>query len=84
MYYKKLSMLEETLSCKSKKQSVASRSSAESEYWAIANIIIDFVWRRQLLDEFGYTSPSSMQLYCIMQSLNIMAIANIILELVRK
>ena len=41
------------VSWKSKKQTVVSRSSAESEYRAMANVTLEMVWIRDLLTEIG-------------------------------
>ena len=41
------------ISWKSKKQSVVSRSSAESEYRAMTQFVCEIIWIRQLLMEVG-------------------------------
>ncbi|GAV59353.1 LOW QUALITY PROTEIN: hypothetical protein CFOL_v3_02884, partial [Cephalotus follicularis] len=52
------------VSWKSKKQSVVTRSSVESEYRAMANVTCELMWTRQLLSELGFGDPSPMQLWC--------------------
>ncbi|GAV60753.1 hypothetical protein CFOL_v3_04282 [Cephalotus follicularis] len=52
------------VSWKSKKQSVVARSSAESEYRAMAHTTCELMWVRQLLTEIGFTEASPMQLWC--------------------
>ncbi|GAV71585.1 hypothetical protein CFOL_v3_15075, partial [Cephalotus follicularis] len=52
------------VSWKSKKRSVVARSSAESEYIAMANVTCELMWIRQLLSELGFGDPSHMQLWC--------------------
>ena len=49
---------------KSKKQQVVSRSSAESEYRAMACVASEIVWLVALLDTFGYTHKGLASLYC--------------------
>ncbi|GAB2282554.1 hypothetical protein Dimus_039553 [Dionaea muscipula] len=53
---------------KSKKQSVVVRSSAESEYRALAYVTSDATYFRQLLDELKYPAPRPTQLRCDSQS----------------
>ncbi|GAV61090.1 hypothetical protein CFOL_v3_04618 [Cephalotus follicularis] len=52
------------VSWKSEKQSVVARSSAESEYRAMAHTTCELMWVRQLLTEIGFTEASPMQLWC--------------------
>ena len=52
------------VSWKSKKQSVVARSSAESEYRAMAQATCELVWMRQLLVELGFEDPAPMELWC--------------------
>jgi len=47
----------------SKKQSVVSRSSAESEYRAIVNVTCELVWVTDLLTELGFAPECPMGLY---------------------
>jgi len=51
------------VSLKRKKQNVVSRSSAESEYKAMANMTLDLVWIRNLWTEIGFPSECLMRLY---------------------
>uniref|UniRef100_A0A3Q7EXY0 Reverse transcriptase Ty1/copia-type domain-containing protein n=1 Tax=Solanum lycopersicum TaxID=4081 RepID=A0A3Q7EXY0_SOLLC len=44
---------ETLLSWKSKKQSIVSRSSAEAEYWSMANAVSELVWIIAMLKELG-------------------------------
>ena len=48
---------ENLISWKSKKQSVVSRSSAESEYRAMAQSVCEIMWLHQLLMEVGIKTP---------------------------
>ena len=52
------------ISWKSKKQSVVSRSSAESGYQAIAQSICEIMWIRQLLMEVGIKTSIPAKLLC--------------------
>ena len=52
------------LSWKSKKQSVVSRSSAESEYRAMAQSVCEIMWLHQLLMEVGIETPVLAKLWC--------------------
>lgn len=52
------------VSWKSKKQNVVSRSSAESEYRAMAQTTCELVWLRNLLGEIGFAQSKPMNLYC--------------------
>ncbi|XP_057985369.1 uncharacterized mitochondrial protein AtMg00810-like, partial [Hevea brasiliensis] len=52
------------VSWKSKKQSVVSRSSAESEYRAMAQSVCEVMWIFQLLDETGFKTPLPAKLWC--------------------
>ncbi|KAK9062929.1 hypothetical protein SSX86_003558 [Deinandra increscens subsp. villosa] len=52
------------VSWKSKKQSVVSRSSAESEYRAMAQTTCELVWVRNLLGEIGFKQNKPMNLWC--------------------
>jgi len=51
------------VSWKSKKQSVVSRSSAESEYRAMANVTLEMIWIKDLLTEVGLSPEGPMNLY---------------------
>ena len=52
------------VSWKSKKQSVVSRSSAESEYTAIAQSVCEIMWLHQLLMEVGIKTPVPTKFWC--------------------
>ncbi|KAJ9553824.1 hypothetical protein OSB04_017869 [Centaurea solstitialis] len=52
------------VSWKSKKQNVVSRSSAESEYRAMAQTTCELIWLRNLLGELGFAQSKPMNLYC--------------------
>ena len=52
------------VSWKGKKQSVVSRSSAESEYRAMAQSVCEIMWLRQLLTEVGIKAPVPPKLWC--------------------
>ena len=52
------------ISWKSKKQSVVSRSSAESNYRAIAQCVCKIIWIRQLLMEVGIETSILAKLWC--------------------
>ena len=52
------------VSWKSKKQHVVSRSSAESEYRAMAHSVCEIMWIYQLLCEVGFKVPIPAQLWC--------------------
>ena len=52
------------ISWKSKKQSVVSRSSAESEYRAMTQYVCEIMWIRQLLMEVGIKTSMSAMLWC--------------------
>ncbi len=52
------------MSWKSKKQSIVARSSAESEYRAMAYTTCELVWLRHLLMELGFAHSSPMELMC--------------------
>ncbi|MFS7989993.1 putative RNA-directed DNA polymerase [Helianthus anomalus] len=56
------------VSWKSKKQHTVSRSSAESEYRAMADVTSEMIWVRRLLKELGVISEDLMRLYCDNQS----------------
>ena len=52
------------VSWKSKKQSVVSRSSAESEYRMMAQSVYEIMWLHQLLGEVGIKLPIPAKLWC--------------------
>ncbi|XP_019168531.1 PREDICTED: uncharacterized protein LOC109164452 [Ipomoea nil] len=56
------------VSWKSKKQSVVSRSSAESEYRAMAQSTSEVMWIHNLLYESGFKAPIPAKLWCDNQS----------------
>lgn len=49
---------------RSKKQSVVARSSAEVEFWSMANGICELLLLRMLLSELGFQVSEPMSLYC--------------------
>ncbi|XP_051115788.1 uncharacterized mitochondrial protein AtMg00810-like [Andrographis paniculata] len=53
---------------RSKKQTLVSRSSAESEYRALADSTSELLWLRRLLTDLGAPQPSSTALHCDSQS----------------
>ncbi|XP_068650520.1 uncharacterized mitochondrial protein AtMg00810-like [Aristolochia californica] len=53
---------------KSKKQSVASRSSAEAEYQAMATTAAKLIWFHRLLEELGFPQLSATPMFCDNQS----------------
>ncbi|XP_071738734.1 uncharacterized mitochondrial protein AtMg00810-like [Rutidosis leptorrhynchoides] len=52
------------VSWKSKKQNVVSRSSAESEYRAMAQTTCELIWVRNLLGEIGFAQSEPVDLWC--------------------
>ena len=56
--------LENLISWKSKKQSVVSRSSAESEYRAMTESVCEIIWIHQLLMELGIETSVPIKLWC--------------------
>ena len=52
------------ISWKSNKQPVVARSSAESEYRAMAHVTCEFIWTRHILREIGFGDPGTMNLWC--------------------
>ena len=52
------------VSWKSKKQNVVARSSAESEYQAMATTTCELVWLKQLLGELKFGKIDQMELVC--------------------
>ena len=52
------------VSWKSKKQSVVSQSSAESEYRAMTQSVWEIMWLHQLLMEVGIKTPVPAKLWC--------------------
>ncbi|KAJ9552767.1 hypothetical protein OSB04_016812 [Centaurea solstitialis] len=56
------------VSWKSKKQHTVSRSSAESEYRAMADVTSEMIWVRRLLMELGVVFNNLMRLYCDSES----------------
>ncbi|GAV84974.1 LOW QUALITY PROTEIN: hypothetical protein CFOL_v3_28414, partial [Cephalotus follicularis] len=59
---------ENLVSWKSKKQSVVSRSSAEAEYRAMANVTGELQWIHMLLAEIGFSVTKPSTLHCDNQS----------------
>ncbi|CAA0806920.1 cysteine-rich RLK (RECEPTOR-like protein kinase) 8 [Striga hermonthica] len=56
------------VSWRSKKQTLVSRSSAESEYRALADSTAELLWLRRLLADLGVPQSSSTALHCDSQS----------------
>ncbi|XP_071699237.1 uncharacterized mitochondrial protein AtMg00810-like [Rutidosis leptorrhynchoides] len=52
-----------TVSWKSKKQSTVSRSSAEAEYRALADVTCEIIWILKLLDEFKHNSIIPVKIF---------------------
>jgi hypothetical protein len=52
------------VSWSSKRQNVVSRSSAEAQYWAMANGVAEACWLRQLLQELHAPLTKSTLVYC--------------------
>jgi hypothetical protein len=52
------------ISWSSKRQNVVSHSSAEAEYWAVANGVPEAYWLRQLLQELHTPLTKSTIIYC--------------------
>lgn len=52
------------VSCKSKKQSIVSRSSAEAEYRAMASTTCEITWILGLLDDMGLQLTATPMLFC--------------------
>ena len=55
---------ENLVSWKSKKQAIVSRSSAESEYRAMAHVTFELIWISYLLCQLGIESSRFMHLWC--------------------
>ncbi|XP_021802654.1 uncharacterized protein LOC110746726 [Prunus avium] len=66
------------VTCRSKKQNVVSRSSAESEYRGIAQGVCEILWLRWLLAEIGFRPDAATKLYCDNHSA--FEIANILVQ----
>ncbi|KAI3518159.1 hypothetical protein L1887_06608 [Cichorium endivia] len=52
------------ISWSSKRQTTISRSSAEAEYRAVANVVTEICWLRNLLLELGYHPSRTSIVYC--------------------
>jgi histone deacetylase 1/2 len=52
------------VSWSSKRQPTVSRSSAEAEYHAVANVVAECCWLRQLLSELRVAVPKATVVYC--------------------
>ena len=52
------------MSCSSKRQTTVSRSSAEAEYRAVAHVVAECCWVRQLLQELHISVPLATVVYC--------------------
>ncbi|XP_031501803.1 retrovirus-related Pol polyprotein from transposon RE1 isoform X2 [Nymphaea colorata] len=55
---------ENFISWRSKKQNVVSRSSAESEYHAMAQTTAEMTWFRSLLESLGIPTSTPMKMFC--------------------
>ncbi|XP_020258337.1 uncharacterized protein LOC109834724 [Asparagus officinalis] len=53
---------------RSKKQDIVSRSSAETEYRAMAHTACEMVWLRKFMTELGLVQPGPMPMHCDNQS----------------
>ena len=58
------------VSWKSKKQSVVSRSSAESEYRAMTQSVCEIMWIRKLLMEVDIETSLLVKLWCVITNLS--------------
>ena len=56
------------ISWKTKKQSMASRSSAEAEYRAMATVTSELIWLKLVLASLGVLHCQPMKLYCDSQA----------------
>ena len=56
------------VSWKTKKQRTVSRSSAEAEYWSMADTTCELKWLKCLLSQFGFFHPQPMLMFCDSQS----------------
>ncbi|CAA7397818.1 unnamed protein product [Spirodela intermedia] len=61
------------VSLRSKKQKVVSRSSAEAEFRAMAQVICEAIWIKILLEDLHLYSQGCIKLYCDDQSSNVIA-----------
>ena len=52
------------ISWSSKRQPTVSRSSAKSEYRAVANVVAETCWLRQLLGELRFSIPKATVVFC--------------------
>ena len=52
------------ISWKSKKQDNVSRSSAEAEYWAMANTCLELTWLRYILQDLKVSQKAPTSLFC--------------------
>uniref|UniRef100_A0A5B6Z3F8 Reverse transcriptase Ty1/copia-type domain-containing protein n=1 Tax=Davidia involucrata TaxID=16924 RepID=A0A5B6Z3F8_DAVIN len=68
------------LSWKSKKQAVVSRSSAETEYRAMAQGTCELLWLRSLFSELGFPVKNSSELFCDNKSAIILASDSVLHE----
>ena len=67
------------VSWKSKKQSVVSRSSAESEYRAMTQFECEIMWLHQFLVEVGIKTLVLTKLWCDNQGLKLTTISYLVL-----
>lgn len=56
------------VSWKTKKQRTVSRSSAEAEYRSMADTTCELKWLKRLLQQFGFSHPQPMRMFCDSQS----------------
>ena len=52
------------MSWSSKRQTAVSRSSAEAQYRAVAHVVAECCWLRQLLQELHISIPRATVVYC--------------------
>ena len=52
------------ISCSSKHQPIVSRSNAEAEYQAVANVVSKVLWLHSLLSELGHRLSSATLVLC--------------------
>jgi hypothetical protein len=52
------------ISWSSKRQPTISRSSAEAEYRAVVNVVVECCWLRQFVGELHFEIPKAIVVYC--------------------
>jgi len=55
---------ENLVTCRSKKQDVISRFSAETEYRVMPHTTCEMIWLKNLTMELGFRQPKPMPIYC--------------------